>query len=85
MGIIGLLLWIGIFAVMFWESAKILFGGIVIAKLNTAYLIGTMAALFWFIVQSFFDTAIYSPIVLPVLMTVLAINTFLTLNAKQRV
>ena len=85
MGIIGLLLWIGIFAVMFWESAKILFGGIIIDKLNTAYLIGTMAALFWFIVQSFFDTAIYSPIVLPVLMTVLAINTFLTLNAKQRV
>ena len=85
MGIIGLLLWIGIFAVMFWENAKILFSGIIIDKLNTAYLIGTMAALFWFIVQSFFDTAIYSPIVLPVLMTVLAINAFLTLNVKQRV
>ena len=85
MGIIGLLLWVGIFAVIFRESVNILFGSIIVDKCSIAYLIGTIAALSWFIVQSFFDTAIYSPIVLPILMIVLAINAFLIINEKQRI
>lgn len=84
MGIIGLLLWVGIFVAIFWKGVKILSGDIMINKNDMIYLIGSMAALSWFIVQSFFDTAIYSPVVLPVLMMVLAINSFLTLNEKQR-
>ncbi len=84
MGIIGLLLWMGVFVIIFWESAKILFGGIVLDKCSVAYLIGTMAALSWFVVQSFFDTAIYSPIVLPILMVIFAINTFLRFNITKQ-
>ncbi|MEK7627729.1 MAG: hypothetical protein AAB397_04075, partial [Patescibacteria group bacterium] len=58
--------------------------GIMLDKCGVAYLIGTMAALSWFVVQSFFDTAIYSPIILPILMVIFAINTFLRFNITKQ-
>lgn len=83
LGIIGLFLWLGVFFIVFRENFKILISRFAVGNNNLVYIIGITAALIWFSVQSFFDTAIYSPVVLPTLMIVLAINVFLTLNKEK--
>lgn len=82
MGIIGLWLWFGLFAYVFYKGIVTLFfnncGDAAIKKLFVCVL----ASLFWFGVQSFFDTPVFSPRVLPILMIIFALSGFLIKNLK---
>lgn len=84
LGIIGLFLWLGIFLSVFAENFRILTGGFSVNNNGFVYIAGITAALIWFSVQSFFDTAIYSPVILPLLMVVLALNVFWIADCKKQ-
>jgi O-antigen ligase len=75
MGIVGLLLWLGLFAYVIWIQIINLY-----KRANQTdvwagiYAIGVISSLVWFLTQSLFDTPIFSPRVLPVLMVIFALG-----------
>ena len=71
MGIFALLIWIGIFLSCFWQLFKIIKKT---ADKNTRIIsIGLFGGLIWFFVHCFFETPIYSPQVIAMLMIIFGI------------
>jgi O-antigen ligase len=71
MGIFALIAWIGIFLSCFWQLLKIIKKT---ADKNTRIIsIGLFGGLIWFSVHCFFETPIYSPQVLAMLMIIFGI------------
>ncbi len=69
MGIIGLFLWISIFISIFYRGIIALFKN----NNKQLYLIGLLSAMAWFFIQTLFDTPLYSPRVIPILMVILGL------------
>lgn len=72
MGVFSLLIWLALFAVSIIQLYN--FSKRSSSDIERALSLGLISSFIWFSAHSFFDTAIYSPTVLSVLMVVLAIT-----------